>query len=71
MELEQVQPLVDGVDQTDLPRQAVQDANPAAAESAGAVGNLILDPGGGEPGPVATLQVGLVQAALEALLAAD
>jgi hypothetical protein len=69
VELEQVQATVDGLDEADLACQGVQGPNAAAAEAAGAVGDLVVDGAGGEHGLSAVRDVGLVQAAFNAALA--
>ena len=69
MELEQVQAVVDGVDEADPACQGVQSADAAAADGAGAVGDLVADVGGGEHRPSAAVHVGFVEAAPDAALA--
>jgi len=50
VDLEPVQPLVDGVDQPDLPSQGVDGPKAAVDEAAGAVGDVVMDVAGGEQG---------------------
>ncbi len=69
MDLEQVQALVDGVDQADLPGQGVDGADAAVGDAAAAVGDLVMDVGRRELRPVAIPELGLVQAAVDAALA--
>jgi hypothetical protein len=51
VELEQVQTAVDSVDESDLLRQAVEDADAAAADDTGALGDLKMDASGACEGP--------------------
>jgi hypothetical protein len=69
VKLEQVQVAVDGRDQTDLLGQGMQDAQAAAGDATGTIGDLIVDVGGGEHRPMAAAVVGFIQAALDASLA--
>jgi hypothetical protein len=69
VELEQVQAAVDGVDEADPACQGVHGTDAAAADTAGAVGDLIVDVAGGEHGPLAVGCVRPVETALEAPLA--
>jgi phytoene/squalene synthetase len=69
--LEQVQPSVDGVDQTDLSGQGVDDADAAVREATGAVSDLIMDVAGREHGLAAVAELSFVQAPFDAALAVD
>ena len=69
VELEQVQALVDGVDEAELAGQGVDGADAAVGDAAGAVGDLVVDVGGGEHGSGAAAEVGFVEAAFDAALA--
>ena len=69
VEFEEVQAVVNGVDETDPAHQGVEGADAAAADRAGAVGDLVVDVGGGEHGPSAAVHVGPVETALDAALA--
>jgi hypothetical protein len=70
VELQQVQAVVDGVDEAHVARQGVQGADAAAADGAGAVGDLIVDVGGGKHRPSAAVHIGLVETAPDPALAA-
>ncbi len=48
MDFEQVQVVVDGVDEADASGQQVDGADAAVGQAAGAVGDLVMDVGGGE-----------------------
>ena len=69
VDLEQMEPLVDGVDRADLSHQGVQDADAAVDEPAAAVGDFVMDVAGGERGPGAIAQPSGIEAALKASLA--
>jgi hypothetical protein len=69
VELEQVEVAVDGVDEADLARQGVKGTDAAAADAAGAVGDLVVDVTGGEHRTLAVGHIGLVEAARDAPLA--
>jgi hypothetical protein len=69
VEREQVEAAVDGVDEADLVCQGVQGSNAAAAEAAGAVGDLVVDVPGSEHRTLAVEDVGFAEAAGDAALA--
>jgi hypothetical protein len=69
MDQEQVQALVNALDQPQPPYQGMQGADAAVGQATVAVGDLIVDAGGGEHRPVGPLQLGFVQAPLNAPLA--
>ena len=62
--LQQVEVLVDGVDQADLPGQEVDGPDAAGGDGPGPVGDLVVDVGGGHHRPVA-LRPGPVLDAVE------
>jgi hypothetical protein len=66
VDLEDVQPAVDGLDEAELPGQGVQGADAAVVDAADTAGRLIVDVGGGEHGSVTATEVRLVEAPLEA-----
>ena len=69
MNLEQVQLVIDGIDQADLAGQDVKGADAAMGQSAAALGDLVVDVGRGEHGPVHSTQTRFVEAALDSALA--
>jgi hypothetical protein len=69
VEREQVEAAVDGVDEADLVCQGVQGADTAAAEAAGAVGDLVVEVPGSEHRTAAVEDVSFVEAACDASLA--
>jgi hypothetical protein len=71
MELEQMQTVVNGINETHLPRQGMHGTDPAGGQATGSVSDLIVNITGGEHGPVAPFQVSLVQAAFDPALAAS
>jgi hypothetical protein len=69
VELEQVQAVVDGVDEADLPRQGMDGPDAAAADTACAGGHFVVDVAGGEHGSLTATAVGAVETTSEAALA--
>jgi len=69
MDLEQVKALVDGVDESNLSGEGVQDADAAVNETAVAVGEVIPDVARGEHGFAAIAELGFVESPLDAALA--
>ena len=69
MDLEQVQPVVDGVDQADLSSQRMDGADAAVGDPPAAVADLIMNVAGREHRFAAFTELGLVQAPLNATLA--
>ncbi len=69
VDLEQVQPVVDGVDQADLSGQGVEGADPAMGDPTAAVTDLLMNVAGREHRLVATTELGLVQAPHDPALA--
>ena len=70
MDLQQVQAVIDGLDQAEAARQQVDRAEAAVGEAAAAVGDLVVGGGGGEHRSVGPAEVGRVETAGEAALAA-
>ena len=70
VDLEQVQAAVDGVDEAELAGQQVDGADAAVADAAAALGDFVVDVAGGEHGLGTAAQVALVEAVLDAALAA-
>jgi hypothetical protein len=69
MDLEEVQAVVEGLDQTDLSGQQVDGADAAVSDAVAAAANFIMDVAGGEHGLVTTPQLGFIQATLNTALA--
>ena len=78
MELEQMEPLVDGLDESAASGQEVDGPDAAMGDAAIAEGELVVDVGGGEAGPIVQIDLQtlnglgsiLVEATLETVLAA-
>ena len=60
--------LVDEIDEPDLLGEQMKGADTAIADGVNAVGNLVVNVGGGEDGPIATDRFGLIEAALNSAL---
>jgi hypothetical protein len=69
VDLEQVQPSVDGVDQADLSGQGVDGADAAVGDAPSAVGDLLVDVAGRKHRLAASAELRFVQAPLDAALA--
>jgi hypothetical protein len=69
MQLEQLQPAVDGLGQAELTHQEVHGPDAAVADATAAVADLLVDVAGRKHGLGAAAQVTLVQAFLHPLLA--
>src|SRR5215468_5460839 len=69
MDLEEMQPLIDGVDETEAPCQGVDGADAAVGQTSAAVGNFIVDFRGGEHRLVHLADLGFVEPANNAALA--
>src|SRR5450432_1391640 len=67
--LEDVQALVDGVDQTKLAREEMDGADAAVADAVATVAEFVLNVAGGEHGFAAIAERGFVEGASEAALA--
>ena len=70
VDLEQVQPAVDGLGQAQLAHQEVDGADTAVADAPATVADFVVDVAGGEHGLGAAAQVVFVQTFLDAALAA-
>ena len=66
---EEVQILVDGLDETDALSEQVKGADAAVSDAAAAVGDVIVDVGGGEGGPAGVAEAFLVESAFNSALA--
>jgi hypothetical protein len=64
-----VQVLIDVVDETDASRQQVDGSNAAMSQTVAAVGDLIVDVGRSEGGPVGVAKPFLVESAFDSALA--
>ena len=62
---------IDGFDQTDVLGEEVHGADAAMSQAAAAVGDFVMDVGGGEDGLVEVLELGLIEPLLNAPLAAQ
>ena len=69
VDLQQLQTLVQGVDEAEPTGEGMNEANAAAGDAAGTLGDLIVNVGSGHHGLAATAQVLLVQSALDPALA--
>ncbi len=69
MNLEERQPIVDGVDEADLTRQQVDGTDAAVGQAADAVGQFIADVTGGEDRLGTITELGLVESAVDLTLA--
>ena len=71
MKEEQVQVLIDVVNEPDPLGQHLKGADAAVGDAAGAIGDFIVDVGGGEGGPVGVAEPFLVESAFDSALAVD
>src|SRR3954452_4129764 len=69
MNLQQVQALVDGFDEAQSPCQGMEGADAAVGQAATAVGDVIVDIGGGEQRPIPLADLGFVESPVHAALA--
>ena len=68
-ELEQVQFLVDRVDEADASRQQVEGPDAAVRHAMDAIGDLVMNVGGGEHGPSGVAEPFFVESAFNSALA--
>ena len=69
MDLEEMEPLVDGVVQAELTDEGVEGADAAVGDAVRSPGDLVVDVAGGEDGSVSVGELGRVEASLDAALA--
>jgi hypothetical protein len=69
MDLEQVEPLVDGIVQAELADEGVDGADAPVGDAVGSPGDLVMDVAGSEDGAVTIGESGGIKALLEAALA--
>ena len=69
MDLEQVKPFVDGAGEAKAVAQKVQCADAAVSDAAAALGELVMDVGGGKDGLVEIVEFVLVETILYSALA--
>ena len=70
MDFEQMQLSVDGFDQPNVLGEEVHGADAAVSQAAAAVGDFVMDVGGGENGLVEILKLGFIEPLQNAPLAA-
>src|SRR5947209_19689984 len=69
MDLQEVQTLIDGFDQSELAGEQVHDADAVIGQTVGPLADFVVDVAGGEHGLFTAAQVAGVEAALQAALA--
>ena len=69
MNLEQLESLIDGVDETNTSGEKMKGADAAMADAVHAVGDLVVDVAGGQHGPRAVDAFGFVEPTLHPALA--
>jgi hypothetical protein len=63
-----MKPLIDGVDEPDALREQLEGADAAVTDAMNAVGDFVMDVGGGQDGPMAADGFGFVQPTLDTAL---
>ena len=69
MNLEHMEALVDAIDETDLLGEQMKSADAAVADTVNALGNLVVNVGGREDGPMAADRSGFIETTLDSALA--